>query len=69
MIYIYDVRSNPWIVIKDWHAHKAPIVDMQLVVAGLWRVERLQVASLSGEGQIIAWDGLMYEDWIGKHVK
>ncbi|GES90435.1 DNase I-like protein [Rhizophagus clarus] len=64
MIHVYDVRSSPWIVIKEWKAHKAPIVDMQLDETGLLRVDRLQVASLSEEGQIITWDGLMTEDWI-----
>ncbi|CAG8457853.1 8822_t:CDS:2 [Funneliformis mosseae] len=64
MIYIYDVQHSPWVVIKHWQAHKAPIIDMQLDNAGLWRVERLQVASLSDEGQIIVWDGLMHDDWI-----
>lgn len=69
MIYIYDVRTYPWIVIKEWKAHKAPIVGMQLDETSLLRVERLQVASLSEEGQIITWDGLMTEDWIGEHLE
>ncbi|CAI2165162.1 4305_t:CDS:2 [Funneliformis geosporum] len=68
MIYIYDVQSSPWVVIKDWQAHKSPIIDMQLDNAGLWRVKRLQVASLSDEGQIIVWDGLMQEDWIADQM-
>jgi hypothetical protein len=72
MIHIYDVRSNPWIVIKEWKAHKAPIVGIQLDETLLLRVERLQrlqVASLGEEGQIITWDGLMTEDWIGEHLE
>ncbi|CAB4419932.1 unnamed protein product [Rhizophagus irregularis] len=68
MIYIYDVQSYPWIVIKEWKAHKAPIVGMQLDETGLLRVEKLQVASLSEEGQIITWDGLMTEDWIADEM-
>ncbi|CAH1765705.1 1343_t:CDS:2, partial [Entrophospora sp. SA101] len=56
MIYIYDVTKSPWIVIKDWQAHKSPVIDMQLDETSLWRVNRLQVASLSSEGQITSWD-------------
>ncbi|CAG8747629.1 5236_t:CDS:2 [Gigaspora margarita] len=64
MIYIYDVTKRPWVTIKDWKAHKSPIIDMQLDEAGLWRVGRLQVASCSSEGSIISWDGLMEQDWL-----
>ncbi|RHZ46288.1 hypothetical protein Glove_627g23 [Diversispora epigaea] len=68
MIYIYDVTKDPWVVIKDWQAHKAPVVDLKSDEEGLWRVDRLQVASCSSEGQIIVWDGLMEQDWIADEM-
>ncbi|CAG8444452.1 8261_t:CDS:2, partial [Diversispora eburnea] len=68
MIYIYDVRRDPWVVIKDWQAHKGPVIDMKSDEEGLWRVDRLQVASCSSEGQIIVWDGLMEQDWIADEM-
>ncbi|CAG8485344.1 14345_t:CDS:2 [Acaulospora colombiana] len=67
-IYIYDVTKDPWMVVKDWKAHKSPVVEMHHDEDGLWKVNRLQVASCSAEGQIKVWDGLMGQDWIADEM-
>ncbi|CAG8768699.1 4599_t:CDS:1, partial [Acaulospora morrowiae] len=55
-IYIYDVTTERWNVVKDWKAHKSPVIEMQNDEYGLWEVNRFQVASCSAEGQIKVWD-------------
>ncbi|CAG8554414.1 8116_t:CDS:2 [Paraglomus occultum] len=64
-IYIYDVKNkDSWVVLKEWQAHKSPVIDMKLDEDALWRLDRLQVGSLSDEGQVSVWDGLLRSDWL-----
>ncbi|KAG9293362.1 hypothetical protein G9A89_007608 [Geosiphon pyriformis] len=71
-IYVYDTRKTkgPWMVLKEWQAHKTSVIDLLLDDEGLWRekIERLQVGSLSDEGHISVWDGLMQEDWLANEM-
>jgi endonuclease/exonuclease/phosphatase family metal-dependent hydrolase len=64
MIYIYDMGTEPWKVKKDWKAHEKPIADIQVDGSSLWKMSRLQVFSLSTEGLLQLWDGMLTEDWL-----
>ncbi|EPS37730.1 hypothetical protein H072_8595 [Dactylellina haptotyla CBS 200.50] len=64
MIYVYDVSSRPWKVIKDWKAHEKPITELIVDRSSIWKIDRLQVASLSSEMAIKVWDGMMEDDWL-----
>ena len=69
-IYVYDVTLEPWLVCKDWEAHKGNtitdlIVDNRSILVG----NRLQVASLGDSGIIRVWDGLLTKDWVEHELK
>ncbi|KAK6523852.1 hypothetical protein TWF281_001819 [Arthrobotrys megalospora] len=64
MIYVYDVSSKPWKVIKDWKAHEKPVTELIVDRSSIWKIDRLQVASLSSEAVIKVWDGMMEDDWL-----
>lgn len=64
MIYVYDVTSKPWKVIKDWKAHEKPVTELIVDRSSIWKIDRLQVASLSSEMVIKVWDGMMEDDWL-----
>ncbi|KAF3912911.1 Synaptojanin-2 [Arthrobotrys entomopaga] len=64
MIYVYDVSSRPWKVIKDWKAHEKPVTELIVDRSSIWKVDRLQLASLSSDGAIRVWDGMMEDDWL-----
>ncbi|KAF3165290.1 hypothetical protein TWF106_000605 [Orbilia oligospora] len=64
MIYVYDVTSKPWKVIKDWKAHEKPVTELIVDRSSIWKINRLQVASLSSEMVIKVWDGMMEDDWL-----
>lgn len=64
MVYIYDMSSEPWKVKKDWKAHDKPVADIQVDGSSLWQMGRLQVVSLSTEGVLQVWDGMLTEDWL-----
>ncbi|KAF3927256.1 Synaptojanin-1 [Dactylellina cionopaga] len=70
MIYVYDVSSRPWKVIKDWSAHhQRPITELIVDRSSIWKVDRLQVASLSSEMVIKVWDGMMEDDWLEEEMQ
>ena len=64
MMYVYDVRTNPWRAIKDWQAHDAPITEAIGDRTSIWKVDRLQVISLGTDNCIKVWDGMLRDDWI-----
>ncbi|KPV75724.1 uncharacterized protein RHOBADRAFT_13733 [Rhodotorula graminis WP1] len=60
---VYDVSSEPWVVVKAWKAHKDPVIRLTVDPASLWKDETLQVASATGDN-VSLWDGFLREDWI-----
>lgn len=66
MIYVYDTRATPWKVKKDWRAHENMIAGIIVDRTSIWKLDRLQVASLgSSDKTIRLWDGMLREDWLG----
>jgi WD40 repeat protein len=69
MIYVYDMSGKPWKVMKDWKAHEGTIAGILVDSTSMWKLDRLQVASLGTDGAIRFWDGMLSEDWLGKMTK
>ena len=68
MIYVYDIRTTPWVVKKDWHAHEGPVAAFVLDPSSVWTMNRLQVTSLGMDNCIRLWDGMLEDDWLGELV-
>jgi hypothetical protein len=66
MIYVYDTRSTPWRVLKDWKAHDKPIAGIMADRTSIWKQDRFQVASLGTDNMLRIWDGMLKNDWLGK---
>jgi len=65
MIYVYDTTSQPWKVMKDWHAHDNAIAGINVDRSSIWKLDRLQVASLGQDNALKIWDGMLKDDWLG----
>jgi hypothetical protein len=67
MIYVYDTRCTPWKVKKDWRAHdsKSAIAGILADRTSIWKLNRLQVASLGTDNMLRIWDGMLRDDWLG----
>lgn len=65
MIYVYDTNTRPWKVKKDWQAHENPVASILVDRSSIWKIGRLQVASLGNDNVIRIWDGMLEEDWLG----
>ncbi|KAL9123374.1 MAG: hypothetical protein Q9187_000056 [Circinaria calcarea] len=66
MMYVYDTRIQPWLVKKDWRAHDNPIAGILVDRSSVWKLGRLQVASIGLDNFIKVWDGMLEEDWLGE---
>jgi hypothetical protein len=66
MIYVYDTKSTPWKVLKDWKAHDKPIAGILADRTSIWKLDRFQVASLGTDTMLRIWDGMMKDDWLGR---
>ncbi|KAJ5272358.1 hypothetical protein N7478_007483 [Penicillium angulare] len=64
MIYVYDVRTNPWTVRKDWRAHDSPVSAFVVDTSSVWTMNRLQVTSIGTDNCIRLWDGMLEDDWL-----
>lgn len=64
-IAIYDTRTDPWIALKIWKAHRNPVTKLQ--VDDFSMVETMAVVSMDSAGHLAIWDGLLTDDWFGKH--
>ncbi|KAL1645792.1 hypothetical protein SLS58_003676 [Diplodia intermedia] len=71
MIYVYDTTQTPWKVKKDWHAHANgnPVGGIHVDRSSLWKMDRLQVASLGTDGVIRIWDGMLKDDWLEQDMQ
>jgi hypothetical protein len=67
MIYVYDTSCTPWRVMKDWKAHESTIAGILADRTSIWKLDRLQVASLGTDNILRIWDGMLKEDWLGMH--
>jgi endonuclease/exonuclease/phosphatase family metal-dependent hydrolase len=67
MIYVYDTSCTPWRVMKDWRAHesKSAIAGILADRTSIWKMDRLQVASLGTDNMLKIWDGMLRDDWLG----
>ena len=68
-ICVYDTRSTPWTVKKEWQAHDGPITKMLFDAASSYRQDRLQVVSLGADNKVRVWDGLLQDDWLEDDLK
>ena len=66
MIYVYDTSCTPWKVMKDWKGHDHPIAGIIADRTSIWKLDRLQVASLGTDNMLRIWDGMLKNDWIGR---
>ena len=66
MIYVYDTRTRPWLVKKDWQAHEHPVAGILVDRSSVWKLGHLRVASIGLDNTIRMWDGMLQEDWLGK---
>ncbi|KAK5161600.1 hypothetical protein LTR04_004093 [Oleoguttula sp. CCFEE 6159] len=64
MVYVYDTTPHPWKVKKDWHAHDKPVASIVVDQTSVWKLDRLQVASLGIDNTIRLWDGMLKDDWL-----
>jgi len=62
MVYIYDVRTKPWLAKKDWQCSDGPIMEVVADWTSVWKNGRLQVVSLGADNVIRIWDGMLEED-------
>ena len=68
MIYVYDTRTKPWVVKKQWHAHEHPVTTIMVNRSSVWKLGSLQVASIGVDNAIRFWDGMLEEDWLGENL-
>lgn len=66
MMYVYDVKTSPWTVKKDWRAHDSPVSAFVQDSSSVWTMNRLQVTSIGTDNTIRLWDGMLEDDWLGK---
>jgi hypothetical protein len=52
--------------LKDWKAHDKPIAGIVADRSSIWKLDRLQVASLGTDTMLRIWDGMLKSDWLGK---
>ena len=65
MIYAYDTQIQPWLVKKDWLAHKDPVANIIVDRSSLWMTGTLQVASIGTDNAIRMWEGTLEDDFLG----
>ncbi|KAI1438840.1 Endonuclease/exonuclease/phosphatase [Xylaria sp. CBS 124048] len=69
-ISVYDVRSSPWALRKDWQAHNdSPALKLIADPASFYRLGRRQVLSLGADNTVRAWDGLLQDDFLENELK
>jgi hypothetical protein len=69
MIYVYDTTQTPWVMKKDWRAHENPVIGVLADRNSSRKLDRLQVISLGADNLLRQWDGLLREDWLGRHPR
>lgn len=64
IIYIYDTRTTPWQIKKEWQAHASPTTNILVDRSSVWKLSNLQVASIRLDNTIRLWDGWLEDDWL-----
>ncbi|MCJ1380746.1 hypothetical protein MMC17_003855 [Xylographa soralifera] len=64
MIYVYDTRTQPWQVRKDWLAHENPVLNIVADRSCVWKLSGIQVASIGVDNAVRMWDGMLEDDWL-----
>jgi hypothetical protein len=64
MAYVYDTKTTPWTVKKDWQAHDKQICSIVSDPSGVWKMGRLVVTTLGLDNQVKIWDGILEDDWL-----
>lgn len=64
VMFVYDTRTKPWTIKKDWPAHDHPILSVASDYNNVWKLDKLSVVSLS-TASLHIWDGLLEDDWFG----
>jgi hypothetical protein len=67
LICVYDTTQTPWVMKKDWRAHENPVIGILADRNSSRKLDRLQVISLGADNLLKQWDGLLREDWLGRH--
>ncbi|KAJ2905834.1 hypothetical protein MKZ38_004082 [Zalerion maritima] len=65
----YDIDPSPWVVKKEWAAHDEPVVKLISDPSSFFTFDQCRVISLSWDGVIRAWDGLLQEDWLEDQMR
>ena len=68
MVYVYDTRTQPWHIKKDWLAHEGPVINIVADRSSIWKLGYLQVASIGIDNTIRLWDGTLEDDWLGMYL-
>ena len=70
MIYVYDIRTQPWTIKKEWVAHySSPVLDIVVDRSSLWRTGELRVTSIGSDSAIRLWDGTLENDWLEEDMQ
>ena len=66
---VYDVESSPWVVKKDFQAHKDPVLKILADPASFYYIDRYQLISLGADNVLRSWDGLLQDDYLEAEMK
>ncbi|KAF1807664.1 Endonuclease/exonuclease/phosphatase [Mucor lusitanicus] len=66
MMAVYDTRSEPWVAVKVWKAHKNAIVKLTVDACSI--SASMPVVSVDALGHIAIWDGLLSEYWLEEQL-
>ena len=70
MIYVYDTRTQPWTVKKEWVAHHgSPVLDIVVDRSSLWKTGDLRVTSIGSDSAVRMWDGTLKTDWLQENMQ
>ncbi|RYP54423.1 hypothetical protein DL768_000794 [Monosporascus sp. mg162] len=68
-ICVYDVNASPWVIKKDFQAHKDPVIRIVADESSFYHIDRLQVISLGADNVLRSWDGLLQDDFTETEMK
>ncbi|BFZ60028.1 hypothetical protein YB2330_001050 [Saitoella coloradoensis] len=63
MVYVYEMDSKPWKVLKDWKAHKQAVSSLIADPETANEKRGFQVVSLGLDNSLKMWDALLTLDW------
>jgi len=66
---VFDMNQSPWLLKKDWQAHKHPVLKLIADPASFYKLDRYQVVSLGADNTLRTWDGLLQDDWLEGEMK